>query len=153
MYQILTVPCVGEISPLKFNLTLACSAGILFSSGWWLMIGLLAENAVTVVGFLPGVFSSVALIIVNMIPISLIQEPTLYAPSSRCGRLTVKTCLLIGFMIAFGSLIGACYILFNDYVLDAEERNKWPGCGIFLQNLLIFAAAVLLKLRRSQEYF
>ena len=153
MYQVLTLPCIGDVSPLKFNAALACTASLFFFSGWWIMIALIAENLVDVCEFLPGLFATAGMVIVMLIPISLIQQPNLYASNTCCGTLIIRTCLLVGFMVSFGSVIGASYILFNGYLLDKEQMNKWPGFGILLQTLFIFFAAVLLKCTKSSDYF
>lgn len=67
--------------------------------------------------------------------------------------------LIIGFLLAFGGLIAACWILFADYVIHGEfaklifckklsystkyvfivdVSNPYPGVAIFLQNAFIF---------------
>ncbi|RZC41283.1 UPF0220 domain containing protein [Asbolus verrucosus] len=118
------------------------------------MISLIAEYQFEdALYILPGLFGTLSLIVVNMIPLSFVNQPHLYTDNTCCGSLMIKTCLLIGFMISFGTIIGACYILFNDYILDQEEQNKWPGYGIFLHNLFIFIAAVLLRCRKSYDNF
>ncbi|EFA06708.1 transmembrane protein 50B [Tribolium castaneum] len=152
MYQTLVVPCLGEVSPLKFNALLSCLAGLAFFSAWWLLIGLLSDNLLCYQEFFPALFSSMALVLINIIPTSLILEPQLHY-TTKCGILMSRTCLFIGFMIAFGALIGASYILINNYLLDKAELNKWPGWSVFLQNLLIFSATLLLRSRKSLEYF
>ncbi|XP_044264587.1 transmembrane protein 50B-like [Tribolium madens] len=152
MYQILVVPCLGEVSPLKFNVFLSSVSGVAFFTAWWLLVGLLAENLLYYHEFFPVFFSTMALVLINMIPTSLILEPQLHY-TTKCGSLMARTCLFIGFMIAFGALIGATYILINNYILDTTELNKWPGWSVFLQNLLVFSATLLLRCRKSLEYF
>ncbi|KAF2896137.1 hypothetical protein ILUMI_10050 [Ignelater luminosus] len=130
--------------------------GILFFTGWWLMIDVHATYATVIstnkVYYLPGMFATAAFIVVNIIPMGVIQESYYYSDRKCCGPLMAKASLFIGLLIAFGSLIASSYILVNDFLLQSDVY-LWPGFGIFLQNLLIFSANMLLKFGTKSSEF
>ncbi|KAI4894812.1 hypothetical protein NFI96_012379 [Prochilodus magdalenae] len=52
------------------------------------------------------------------------------------GRTGARLWLFIGFMMMFGSLIAAIWILFGAYVVPGNP--VYPGLSVFFQNVLIF---------------
>lgn len=57
-----------------------------------------------------------------------------------------KLFLFLGFLMSFGSLFGAGWILFHDHVVNPPNPPPgipnpsfmiWPGVAVFLQNILI----------------
>jgi len=97
--------------------------------------------------------------------------------SGRIGSFGARAWFVIGFLMAFGSLIGACWILFGAYVGQGEETIKtatealflkekkfgfivtpdftpettYPGVAIFLQNLLIFLSSLVYRFGRAED--
>lgn len=54
------------------------------------------------------------------------------------GQKAARVWLFIGFVLGFASIIAATWILFAVYVLPGKQVI-YPGLGLFLQNVLIFA--------------
>jgi hypothetical protein len=83
----------------------------------------------------------------------------------------------VGFLLGFGSLIGAFWVLFGEYVFRGEPvypfgaellvanrrtiadpnagtfqpKATYPGVAIFLQNAFIFFASLIYKFGRSED--
>ena len=57
---------------------------------------------------------------------------------------------MLSFLLAFGGLIGACYVLFGEYVAKGEE-SAYPGVAGFLQNSFIFFSALVFKFGRAED--
>lgn len=134
----------------------ASLSGILFFVGWWLMIDINVNYFDVInkkkVYYLPGLTSTLALIIVNAVPSNLIKESNAYAFENNCHPFYGMIVLFFGFLTAFGSIIGAGYIIIADFILKPEVY-QWPGYGIFLQNVLIFVANVVAKFCIKRETF
>lgn len=58
----------------------------------------------------------------------------------------------MSFLLLFGGLIAATWILFGAYVAPADPK-PWPGVAIFLQNAFIFFSAIVFKFGRSEENY
>lgn len=133
--------------PNKLYSTSTCSpittfwAFFWYFAGWWIIIetnascpDLFAERTCY---YLPGIFGSVGIFMVNVLP------PRHYS-RKYSWTLMVQLYCLLGFLIAFGALYWAAYILVNDFLLNTLML-QWPGYSIFTQNLFIFAANMCLK--------
>lgn len=150
MYEVST--CGGCCSHSNCNVTLALISSTFFWTGWWIMLGLMAEYWEELNGhyILPGVFATLALVMINIVPAEHLSNSTY---KSGCEDLMLKIWLFVGFMAAFGTLIGAAYILFNDYILNIYAIKKWPGYGVFLHTLFIFISNVVFRCRRANNFF
>ena len=84
------------------------------------------------------------------------------------GPRGARVWLFVGFVLGFVSVFAACWILFADFVPDGknyiplfslftetisftEQKPKYPGVGLFLQNIFIFVASLLFKFGRSED--
>lgn len=84
------------------------------------------------------------------------------------GPRGARVWLFIGFVLGFVSVFAACWILFADFVPDGntviklttlallifyflDQKPKYPGVGLFLQNIFIFVASLLFKFGRSED--
>ena len=57
--------------------------------------------------------------------------------------LKARVWVFVSFILAFGGLLGSGWILFARYVVPDHATghlpaDKWPGVGLFLQNIFIF---------------
>jgi len=130
------------------NLISSISAGGLFFIGWWIMIDAAATKTFEPAYHTPGVISSFAVFMVNAVSNAQVRGETY---STGCiGQTGARVWLLFGFLLLFGSLIAASWILFGAYVVPAKPE-PWPGVAIFLQNALIFFSAIVFKFGRSEE--
>lgn len=150
MYSTSTSKCPFFANLSRKNLSLIFSiwAGFFFFVGWWLMIDASVVYP-NIIGrkkcyYLPGIFGTVALIVVNIIPNKVVYG-IYYTERKCCGRLMAKIYLFLGFVVAFGALIAASYIFVNDFLLICPAMYQWPGYALFLQNLFIFIANMMLK--------
>ncbi|CAH0551485.1 unnamed protein product [Brassicogethes aeneus] len=143
---------------LKFNRTacIACTSGLLFFFGWWLFIDVtvqygkvMKENGVY---FLPGILGTISGILMNLIPLDALTGSILYG-TTRCGiksSTAARLLLLFCLMILFGSIIAAIYILISDFGLN-QSRPQYPGYGIFIQNISIFSAAMIIRFTKRED--
>eukprot|EP01137_Pigoraptor_chileana_P006799 Opistho-2@51535 len=134
------------------NTVVSYVSGLLFAIGWWLCID---ANAVDKHYSRPeynacGVVSTLALFMINSVTSGHLAGD-MYTGGLCAHRMVARTWLFLGFLAAFGGLIGSAWILFGDYVAK-EAHHTWPGAAFFLQNLLIFLSAMFMKFGRAEDY-
>nr|CAH7760499.1 unnamed protein product [Callosobruchus chinensis] len=157
MYQDSKIPCLflRNADAKRFNYVVSVVAGFLFFFGWWLMIDLSTQHTIMSehkAYHLPGVFASIAMVLMNMIPTEQLYSSGEYT-SGGCGTpLLWKLFLLATMMASFGCLIGATYVMVKDFMLDPEQY-QWPGYGVFLQTLCIFSSSVLFRFCRRRDAY
>ncbi|KAK3097683.1 hypothetical protein FSP39_012085 [Pinctada imbricata] len=129
-------------------------SGVLFFSGWWIII-----DAATIYpdqhDFLHayhtcGVISTVAFFFINSVSNGQIRGD---AYTTGCmGTTGARVWLFIGFLLGFGALIAASWILFGAYVVHKPDGvPDWPGIAVFLQNALIFISSLIFKFGRTED--
>lgn len=119
---------VGE----KRNKVASIVAGILFFSGWWFAIDAAAvhpeKTELKDVFQICGVFGTISFFMVNAV-----SNGQLRGESYTTGCLGVRSArvwFFFGFLLGFGSLIGASWILFGEYVTnDCYEMNTRYTAG------------------------
>merc|ERR1711879_472928 len=135
------------------NLVASVASGILFFVGWWLAIDAAAcytdKTDLKDVFHICGVFGTVSMLMVNAV-----SNRQLRGEGYEYGCLGVngvRIWFFFGFLMGFGSLIGAAWILFGEYVSNTNFNPKttYPGVAIFLQNACIFFASIIYKFGRS----
>jgi len=140
------------------NLVASISSGVLFFFGWWLAIDAAAcytdKNDLKDVFHICGVFGTISMFMVNAVSNG---QLTGEAYTTGClGANGVRIWFFFGFLLGFGSLIGASWILFGEYVTETEgktfhPKSTYPGVAIFLQNACIFFASLIYKFGRSED--
>lgn len=139
------------------------TAGFLFALGWWIFIDGAVYNAVkgSVPGgrfnqlafedWLPGILSTLALFIVNMIDReSLGADDSLYDGSNVAMK--ARGCAFAGITIALGSVGGALAILTLKYIIPGFNGDAlYLGICITLQNFLIFIGSMVFWFGRNSE--
>lgn len=160
--------CENIISPIsewlqvgdRRNRVASIIAGILFFSGWWIAIDAAVvypeKTELKDVFHICGVFGTISMIMVNMI-----SNGQLRGESYTTGCLGVfgaRIWFFVGFLFAFGSLLGASWILFGEYVVDNKGNTfqptyTYPGVAIFLQNVFIFFSSLVYKFGRSEDHW
>lgn len=73
-----------------------------------------------------------------------------YSDDGCLGVRGARGWLFLGLVLGFTALIASCWILFQSYVIP-EAPHKWPGVGLFLQNLFIFISSLTFRFGRSEE--
>jgi len=136
----------------KRNLVVSIISGVLFFTGWWIMIDAAAlypdSGDFNHAYQAPGAVLTVAFFLINSVSNGQIRGD---AYTTGCiGQTGARIYLFIGFLLAFGSLIAASWILFGFYVVENVQPD-WPGIATFLQNALIFFSAFLFKFGRTED--
>ncbi|XP_043928880.1 transmembrane protein 50B isoform X1 [Protopterus annectens] len=135
----------------KRNTVASVVAGILFFTGWWIMIDAAVtypENDKLNHAFHTcGVFSTIAFFMINAVSNGQVRGDSY---SDGClGRTGARIWLFIGFTMMFGSLIASMWILFGAYVVPKLE--VYPGLAVFFQNALIFFSTLIYKFGRTED--
>lgn len=139
-----------EVISERRNLISSVSAGVLFFIGWWIMIDAAATQEFKHAFHTPGVISSLAVFMVNAVSNAQVRGETY---NTGCiGQTGARVWLIMGFLLLFGSLIAASWILFGFYVVKSDA-HPWPGVAVFLQNALIFFSAIVFKFGRTEEHW
>ena len=73
-----------------------------------------------------------------------------YSEGGVCGQRGARAWFFMGLVMGFTALIASSWILFQNYVIP-EKEDKWPGVGLFMQNLFIFLSSLLYRFGRSEE--
>lgn len=128
----------------KKNAMYAILSGILFFTGWWLMIDaiMVYPEAVNSTYLICGIIGTVSMVMVNIIP-----STELYEGLSN----GVKIWLFIGFVLGFSSVIASCWIFFANYV--GKSDSVWSGIALLLQNIFIFGSSLFYKFGREETYY
>ncbi|XP_065845185.1 transmembrane protein 50A-like [Oscarella lobularis] len=101
-------------------------AGIFFFVGWWIAI----DSAVYPFWSMPqvlhviGVVGTIAFFMVNAVSSTQLSSDT-YAEGC-IGQRGARVWLFIGFVLAFGALIAAAWVLFGMYVVPSIDRSHHP---------------------------
>uniref|UniRef100_A0A8C6TP74 Transmembrane protein 50B n=1 Tax=Neogobius melanostomus TaxID=47308 RepID=A0A8C6TP74_9GOBI len=133
------------------NTVASVGAGVLFFSGWWIMI----DAAVTYPSQVEmnhafhtcGVFSTIAFFMINAVSNGQVRGD-MYGEGCL-GRTGARLWLFLGFMMMFGSLIASIWILFGAYV--AAKKEVAPGLAVFFQNAFIFFSTLIYKFGRTED--
>jgi len=140
------------------NKVAAVSAGVLFFSGWWFAIDAAAvypeKKELKDVFHICGVFATISMFMINSVSNGQIRGDSYTTGCMGVGG--ARIWLFIGFLLGFGSLIAAFWILFGEYLVSNPDntfqpKHNYPGVAIFMQNILIFAASLVYKFGRSEE--
>jgi len=154
------------------NVFFSMVAGVLFSAGWWVFIGvwdqqiehLVQINKTTVFDVSDTITSvynplwaicsvgTIGLIMVNTVGNSVVQGDGFGVDGQTClARLYIFT----GFLCLFSTLIASIWVMAAQFV--GSDNNKAPyrkastGVALVIQNLLIFVSACVFKFFRSEE--
>jgi len=130
----------------KRNMIASIAAGTFFALGWWLIIDVAARypssNDFDHAYHVCGVLSSISLIMVNLISNSQIRGESY---TEGClGQTGAKAWLFIGFVIGFGALLGATWIV----IVKGFESL---ALSMFLQNIFIFSSSMCFKFGRKED--
>ncbi|XP_059177009.1 transmembrane protein 50B-like [Physella acuta] len=132
------------------NLVVSIISGIMFFSGWWFFIdaAVPTENKFNFAYLTPGIILTLAFFMINSVSNGQIRGESY---TTGClGQTGARVWLFIGFLLAFGALIAASWILFGFYVVG-NVKPDWPGIAVFLQNALIFFSAFVFKFGRTED--
>ena len=138
------------------------AAGLLFGIGWlaWIdgIVTASVEHGTSVSGawWIPGLFQTVALVMVNLVDWSLLSEDS-FGDDAVAAR--VKCLVFVAFLLAFCGLIGATWILIAEASSPEAAETSWSDRGSagaalagVTQNCCIFFGSLLFRcVRRSDD--
>ncbi|CAH0386118.1 unnamed protein product [Bemisia tabaci] len=130
----------------------AITAGFLFFTGWWFMIDATFVNSDQMSGgyHVCGIVGTISLIMVNIVSNAQIEGDSY---SGGCfGSRGARAWLFMGFVLGFASVIASCWILIADFLGPGSKSNTWVGVSLFIQNFLIFAASLVYKFCRVDDF-
>jgi len=135
------------------NAFASITAGTLFFIGWWVIIDIAAmypdSKQFNHAYHVCGVLATVSLFMINAVSNGHIRGDAY--TSGFFGQTAARIWLFIGFVLGFGSVIAAVWILFGVYVIPDRETTRYPGIGIFFQNVLIFIGSLIFKFGRTED--
>ncbi|XP_076325670.1 transmembrane protein 50A-like [Tachypleus tridentatus] len=136
----------------KRNAVASIGAGTMFFTGWWIILDVAAgyprmedfHHAYHVC----GVLGTISLFMINAVSNGQVRGDSY---TTGCmGQTGARAWLFLGFVLGFGSLIAASWILFGAYVIPMKEP-QWPGVAVFLQNAFIFIGSLIFKFGRTED--
>ncbi|ESO88903.1 hypothetical protein LOTGIDRAFT_203131 [Lottia gigantea] len=136
------------------NYVASVISGVMFFTGWWMVIDAAAVYPSSAdfnhAYHTPGVISTIAFFLMNSVSTGQIRGESY---TNGClGQTGARVWLFFGFLLAFGALIAACWILFGFYVVGNHgDIPDWPGIAVFLQNALIFFSGMVFKFGRTED--
>jgi len=136
----------------KRNAVASVIAGVLFFSGWWIIIDIAARYPSMEdfhhAYYVCGVMGTLALFMINAVSNGQVRGDTY---TTGCmGQRGARAWLFFGFLLGFGALIAANWILFQVYVIPGAPK-QWPGVALFLQNAFIFFGGLVFKFGRTED--
>jgi len=146
---------IGE----RRNKVASIISGILFFSGWWFAIDAACvhpeKTELKDVFQICGVFGTFSFFMVNAV-----SNGQLRGESYTEGCLGVRSArvwFFFGFLLGFGSLIGASWILFGEYVTndcyEMDVKFVGSGSGITNQTSIVQDCQVLCKQKDDCHFF
>ncbi|KAK7938585.1 hypothetical protein WMY93_001911 [Mugilogobius chulae] len=132
------------------NTVASIGAGVLFFSGWWIMIDAAVtypeQEQMNHAFHTCGVFSTIAFFMINAVSNGQVRGDT-YGEAVWDAQ--GPALVVPGFMMMFGSLIASIWILFGAYVVPKKEVA--PGLAVFFQNAFIFFSTLIYKFGRTED--
>jgi hypothetical protein len=144
---------VGE----KRNKYASIISGVLFFTGWWFALDAAAvhpeKTELKDVFQICGVFGTISFFMVNAV-----SNGQLRGESYTEGCLGVRSArvwFFLGFLLGFGSLIGASWILFGEYVTnDCYAMGvKYQGNGLSNNTQIVQECQMLCRNAKKCSYF
>lgn len=145
--------CLQEVLPSIGSI----ASGLLFGVAWLLWIDSVVfarteyDQGVNGVYWLPGIFQTIALLMVNLINWGLLTGDSLLGGMDG-GNGRAKCWVFVAFVFAFSGLIGAIWIFVQELNQPSwEEGSVGPAWNGLLQNLFIFASSLIFRLCRIRS--
>eukprot|EP00899_Mesostigma_viride_P004253 jgi/Mesvir1/13829/Mv15979-RA.1 len=129
-------------------------AGAVFGAGWWFwvdacVLSAMAGTKVPFVHFLPGIVAVIAIIMINLVDKRDLNENSVYDEGAGCRS---RTFLFLSYLISFGALGGATWVLVAGYASKAGV-DTWPGVASIIQCILIITSGIIYWTSRQLEAF
>eukprot|EP00127_Corallochytrium_limacisporum_P007525 Clim_evm47s253 gene=Clim_evmTU47s253 len=126
-------------------------SGAFFGIAWWLLIDAHATDpSMNGAFYVCGVVSTLSLFMVNALSTGAIDESGYGGFGEGFSPKAARAWLLMGFILLFSGIISSAWIMFADYIVPGSDK-QWTGIALFLQNVLIFLAALIFKFGRVDD--
>eukprot|EP01112_Ceratiomyxa_fruticulosa_P009604 TRINITY_DN2513_c0_g1_i4.p1 TRINITY_DN2513_c0_g1~~TRINITY_DN2513_c0_g1_i4.p1 ORF type:complete len:136 (-),score=10.68 TRINITY_DN2513_c0_g1_i4:24-431(-) len=128
----------------KTNMLLCYFAGACFSTGWWIWIDAVTYSAtildktITFGIWSPGFVSTIALILVNLVPRSALDRQLAWGWDSGSEVARARAFLFFAFTVAFGGIISSVWIAIVNWFTNSDAETAFPGIALILQSGFIF---------------
>lgn len=122
-------------------------SGLLFAASWWLLIDAAVLNSVRKLDldpiiWLPGILSTVSLIIVNLIDRQSLSGDDNSYDSANVG-VKARAIAFVGLTVGLGSIGGALAILSLKFIIPGlEGAAMYLGIAVSVQSFLIFFSSM-----------
>lgn len=126
-------------------------SGMLFGFGWWFWMDAVLVNHVSKVEqFIPGIIATLAVLIMNLVTREDVSD---YDPFDDDNIRRSRFWLFISYVLSFGAIVGAVWMLLQDYALkQSEVESIWPGvAGVFQVSLVLSSGLVFFLSRGSTD--
>jgi len=130
-------------------------SGALFGAAWWLWLDAVVHSAalgvsVPPLAYVPGCVATLALLMINFIHREELSDYDPFSDGEDCG---VRLWLFFSYVVSFGSLVGAVWIMVQDFSRneDLTSEEKWPGVAGVIQSFLILGSGLLFWVSRSSQ--
>eukprot|EP00162_Nutomonas_longa_P010002 comp19637_c0_seq1/m.37605 comp19637_c0_seq1/g.37605 ORF comp19637_c0_seq1/g.37605 comp19637_c0_seq1/m.37605 type:complete len:145 (-) comp19637_c0_seq1:19-453(-) len=123
-------------------------SGALFGGAWWVFIDGVAfahlnrsgvEEKFKFVYWLPGIFATIAHIMVNLVSYRRFKDETEFVGQMRAW-------LFLWFSTLFACIVGAIFVF-----IDEMGSKSYPGLAVFLQNIIIMLSTMILWFGRGSS--
>lgn len=124
-------------------------SGALFGAGWWFWVDAVvcSQHKVPFDRCIPGIIATVALLMMNLVRRDELQD---YDPFDDGGLCRTRFWLFLSYIVSFGSLIGAVWVLAQHYTLNPEMKGEvWPGVAGIFQVTCILASGLVFFVSRT----
>jgi len=178
---------VVDISTQRRNRISAITAGVLFAIGLWIFVDAVVVSHQPVGGhephelralyWLPGLLSTLGLILINSIPYRLVHGNDFDGVYGSGSKFIAVMC----FFILFCGLAGGIWVFIAGYLIPnrmahalltdgfltshkdklppidppstppTHSLHMWPGVAILLQNIFIFASAFVFRFGKIED--
>ena len=127
----------------------AIIAGILFGTGWWVLIGATVDlnygSQIRGEYYLPTIFQLVSFLLINLISWEAMDANNADQFSSPNVVVINRALFLLGILVQLACLVFSVYIVVSDFAEVENEKNPGTGVMIIVSNLFLFASTWLMR--------
>eukprot|EP00028_Trichosphaerium_sp_Am-I-7-wt_P014412 CAMPEP_0168508360 /NCGR_PEP_ID=MMETSP0405-20121227/73_1 /TAXON_ID=498012 /ORGANISM="Trichosphaerium sp, Strain Am-I-7 wt" /LENGTH=139 /DNA_ID=CAMNT_0008525491 /DNA_START=53 /DNA_END=472 /DNA_ORIENTATION=+ len=131
---------------------MAYASGGLFAIAWWIWIDAatvdahLEWNTIQPGHYFPGVFATIALIMVNLVSWTDLDG---FGFGDDGSQKRTRFWLFGSFSIMFGALFAAVWLGIDHWFMKKDVPNSWPGIALILENVIIMCSALMYRFAKT----
>jgi len=129
-------------------------AGAAFAIGWWIWIdatvySVSIDDDPSHIGyyFIPGIVSTIAVLMINAVSWNDLNNNFLFGDGVSTKA---RVWILFSFIVAFGGIAAAIWGAIAHW-FQASPKSEWGGVALIIQNVLIFASAMIVRFAKPSE--